>query len=84
MNNKLKNSASPLEIDLHNHTVNEAKKLLDYFLDSAPPGCVSVFVIHGFSRGTALQKMVRGSYRHKRVQRKILGLNNGITELLLK
>lgn len=73
-----------LEIDLHNLTAAEAKIELDRCLNSAPKGKVTVFVIHGSNRGSVLQKMVRTAYKHKRIERKILGLNQGVTELILK
>ncbi len=73
-----------LEIDLHNLTAIEAKIQLDSFLNTAPKGKVTVIVIHGSNRGSVLQKMVRSQYKHKRIDKKILGLNQGITELILK
>lgn len=71
-----------LEIDLHGMTVSEAKAALDVFLTTAPRG-VTVTVIHGCNRGTALQKYVRTQYRNKRIERKILGLNQGSTDFLI-
>lgn len=76
-------SLSP-EVDLHDFTVAEAKKYLDSFIASTPKNCKEIVVIHGCNRGTALQKFVRTSYSNKRVERKILTLNQGETIFILK
>ncbi len=73
-----------LEIDLHNKTLEEAKRALDNFINSLPEGKVTIKVIHGYNRGRILQDMIRKEYKHRRIERKILVLNQGITELELK
>ena len=72
------------EIDLHSFTVSEAKKYLDSFLNGLPKTTKEVTVIHGCNRGTALLKYVRVTYNHKRIDRKIMSLNQGTTIFLLK
>ena len=72
------------EIDLHEFTVAEAKKYLDSFIAALPKGTKELEVIHGFNRGSTLQKFVRTDYKNKRVEKKILGLNQGSTIFMLK
>lgn len=72
------------DIDLHNMTVAEAKRALDSFLNTVSPQCLEVTVIHGYNGGKAILNMVRRDYKHRRVERKILGLNQGSTTLVLK
>lgn len=70
------------EIDIHGLSCPEAKKTLEKFLSSCPPGC-HVRVIHGFHAGNTLQKMVRHQLKHPRILRKILTSNQGETILFL-
>lgn len=70
-------------IDLHGQTVESARKLLTARLKTLPKGVREVVVVHGYHGGVALQNMVRG-YRHFRIERKLLGLNQGETIFLIK
>lgn len=70
-------------IDLHGHTVESARKLLTSELKRLPADVRELTVIHGYHGGTALMQFVR-SYKNKRIEKKILGLNNGETIFLLK
>ncbi len=72
-----------MEVDIHGMTVAEAKKALEQFLSTVPAGVMEVTVIHGCHMGNSLQKMVRTQLSHKRIARKILSMNNGITVLEL-
>ena len=72
------------EVDLHGMTVAETKRELAKFLTSCPKDTKSVSVVHGYSNGNALQTFVRGSFSHPRLERKIVGLNRGETEFILK
>ncbi len=74
---------STISIDLHGMTVSEAKSELLKCLKSCPPSVSELEVIHGCHRGQEILKMVR-NFSHPRVQRKILGLNNGATIFVLK
>lgn len=71
-------------VDLHGMTVSETKKELAKFLTQCPKDTKSVSVVHGYSNGNALQTFIRKSFSHPRLERKIVGLNQGETELILK
>ncbi|MDD6490407.1 MAG: Smr/MutS family protein [Clostridia bacterium] len=72
-----------IEIDLHGHTVESAKTLLNDSLKKLPKDVREINVIHGYRGGTALRDMVR-KYSHPKIERKILGLNQGITTFIIK
>lgn len=71
-------------IDLHGMTVEEAEMALIEFLNDLPKAKHVVAVTHGYSRGTALKRMVRENFTHWRVRDTRVGLNPGISYLLLK
>lgn len=70
-------------IDLHGHTRESAKKLMDTSLKSLPSDTREVEIIHGYHQGTSLRDMVR-AYKHPKVERKILGINQGSTIFIIK
>lgn len=70
-------------IDLHGQTVESARKILNEKLKALPADTHEVTVIHGYHGGTAILQMVR-SYKNSKIERKILGLNNGETVLVIK
>lgn len=72
-----------LTIDIHNHTVYEAKQKLQLVVKIAPCEIKEIVVIHGYHGGTALRDMVRKEFKSKRIARKYLSLNPGITSLIL-
>lgn len=71
-------------IDLHGFTVKEGKKYLTQEVISAPPIIREIVVIHGYHNGTALMNMVRNDFKCRRVSRKCLSMNQGITSLIIK
>ena len=73
-----------LTLDLHGMDSAQGKKWLQARVTAAPRGTKQILVIHGYRGGTALQNMVRRSFRHSRVERVVLGLNPGETLLILK
>ena len=77
-------SSTTMSVNLHQMTVTEAKKWLTQKVSSAPKNIREIEVIHGYHGGTALQNMVRNSFKHPRILRKIQGLNQGSTTLILK
>lgn len=70
-------------VDLHGHTTESARQLLDFTLKTLPPDARELEVIHGYRQGTALREMVR-KYRHRRIERKILSMNQGSTVFVIK
>jgi len=72
------------EIDLHQMSVGEARKYLKAELNALPKHIREVKVIHGYNRGTELQKFVRKDFGHKKIERKILELNQGITTFMIR
>lgn len=72
-----------IEIDLHGQTVESAKTILTNTLKTLPKGVREVSVVHGYHGGTALLNMVR-KYSHPKVERKILGLNQGVTIFIIR
>ena len=73
-----------LTVDLHEMHVKEAKDWLSGKVSRAPKEIREIVVIHGYRGGTALQNMVRKSFKHPRVRQVVLGLNPGETILILK
>lgn len=71
--------AYKIEIDLHGHTTDSARRLLTQRLKSLPKDDREVHIIHGFHGGTSLQTLVR-TYKNS----KILGLNQGTTIYIIK
>lgn len=71
------------KIDLHGHTAESAERMLTSRLSQLPNDTVEVIVIHGYHGGTKLLETVR-SFKHYRIERKILGLNNGETIFMIK
>lgn len=76
--------AGVVEIDLHGMSVQEAKKALERLLCSCGDGIQEIQVIHGSNGGTALQNMVRTGLKHKRIARRHLTMNPGVTVLVLR
>jgi hypothetical protein len=72
------------EVDLHNMSVIEARRYLKMYLNNLPKEVDEIDVIHGFHNGTNLQTFVRKDFGNKRIDRKILGLNNGVTTFMIK
>ena len=72
-----------LRIDLHGFKRQDAKNFLTQTVLMAPPGIREIVVIHGYHGGVVLQQMVRNDFNCDRVSRKIIGMNPGITSLIL-
>lgn len=72
-----------IKIDLHGQTVYSAQRLLTQRLKSLAPDVREVCVIFGWHGGTALRDFVM-SYKNRKIERKILGLNPGSVILVIK
>ena len=77
-------SGCTLTADLHGMQVSEAKTALERLISSADRSITEITVIHGYSGGQALANMVRKKLKHKRIERKILSMNQGETTLMMK
>lgn len=76
-----------IELDLHGRKAEEAKRLIDAQLDRAGRNVYRLRLIHGFHGGTGIKNMIWEEYsygREPRVVRLEHGVNQGITELVLR
>lgn len=76
-----------IELDLHGRRAEEAKRLIDAQLDRAGRNVYRIRLIHGFHGGTGIKNMIWEEYsygREPRVVRLEHGMNQGITELVLR
>ncbi|MCQ2438581.1 MAG: Smr/MutS family protein [Oscillospiraceae bacterium] len=73
------------ELDLHGMSVVQARVAVDAALRRADKSVYRIRLIHGYHSGNALQTELRRIYKnHPKVLRLELGLNAGITELVLR
>ncbi len=72
------------EIDIHGMTVSDTKRELTSFLNRCEKQTTEIDIIHGCHGGTALLNFVRKDFKHKRIEKKILSLNNGMTTFKIK
>ena len=74
-----------LELDVHSMTKVQAKIAVDAKLRRAGSGVYRIRIIHGYHGGTALRDMIRREYAgNPKVKRIELGLNQGVTDLVLR
>ena len=74
-----------LHRDLHGMNCQQAQAAIDSCLRRAGRSVYRVEVVHGYHSGTELRTMVRRVYaKHPKVLRLELGLNPGVTELVLR
>ncbi len=71
------------EIDVHSMYKEEARRYIERFLTRANGSVKEVTIIHGCTSGTVLRDMVRKGLRHPRIKSKVVGLNDGVTILIL-
>lgn len=72
-----------MEIDLHGHTVDSARDLLNQKFKTLPKDVGEITIIHGYRGGTSLKNMVK-NFKHPKIQRKILSMNQGSTIFIIK
>ena len=78
-------SAGVMELDIHGMTQYQAQIAIDAKLRRATSGTYRIRIVHGYHGGTALRDMIRSRYgSHPKVKRVELGLNPGVTELVLR
>ena len=70
-----------MEIDVHGLTVDMAKREIERQIASCSQDIKRVIVVHGYQNGDAIRTMVqsRNGIRSKRIKRKIMTMNRGIT-----
>lgn len=77
--------AGIVELDLHGCTVYQAEIAVDAALRRAKGGTYRLRLIHGYHRGKDLQQALRKKYKsHPKVLRLELGINPGVTDLVLR
>jgi len=73
-----------VEVDVHGMNRYQVKTRLDSLLRKSR-GVYRIRVIHGYHGGTELKEFIRYEYgRSPLVKRVVPGMNEGITELVLK
>lgn len=72
------------ELDVHNMTGVQARAAIDAALRRAGSGTYRIRIIHGFHGVTVLRDLARSYKSHPKVLRVELGLNQGVTELVLR
>lgn len=78
-------NAGILEIDIHGMTKYQAKVCIDSQLKRLKPDVYRIRIIHGFHSGTELKSMLLTEYQnHEKVIRVENGMNQGITDLILR
>jgi DNA-nicking Smr family endonuclease len=74
-----------IELDIHGMTKYQAKICIDSQLKRANSSVYRIRIVHGYHNGTELKDMVYNTYRkHPRVMRVEVGLNLGMTDLVLR
>ena len=71
-------------LDLHNMQVSEAKFYLEQAIDTAEYKIKEIVVVHGYRQGQTILNMVRKEFKHKRIERKEIPYNKGVTLIYLK
>jgi len=71
-------------IDLHDMQEQEARFYLERAIDTAEPKIKEIVVIHGYRQGQVILNMVRKEFTHKRIERKVIPYNKGVTLIYLK
>ena len=71
------------EVDIHGMEAWEAKYYLERLLVNIKPNVKEVIVIHGYHRGNSLMNVVRNELKSKKIKRRFISLNPGITSLIL-
>ena len=74
-----------LELDVHGMTTYQMQIAVDAKLRRVTSGTYRLRIIHGYTRGTALRDELRRRYAsHPKVLRIEQGLNQGVTDLVLR
>ncbi|MCI8396193.1 MAG: Smr/MutS family protein [Clostridia bacterium] len=71
-------------LDLHDMQEDEARYYLEKAIDTAEPKIKEIVVVHGYRKGQIILNMVRKEFKHKKIERKEIPFNKGITLIYLK
>jgi len=71
-------------LDLHDMQEDEARFYLEQAIDTAEDKIKEIVVIHGHRKGQVILNMVRKEFHHKRIAKKEIAFNKGITLIYLK
>ena len=71
-------------LDLHDMQEQEAKYYLEKAIDTAEENIKEIVVIHGYRKGQVILNMVRKEFKHKRIEKKVIPYNKGVTLIYLK
>ncbi len=71
-------------LDLHDMQQDEAKFYLEKAIDTAEEKIKEIVVIHGYRQGQIILNMVRKEFRHKKIEKKVIPYNKGVTLIYLK
>ncbi len=71
-------------IDLHDMQEQEARFYLERAIDTAESKIKEIVVIHGYRQGQVILNMVRKEFTHKRIDKKVVPYNKGVTLIYLK
>ena len=78
-------TAGTITIDLHGMTCYQAQVAIDAALRRAGRSTYRLELVHGYHGGSAIRDMILRTYtRHPKVLRLEVGLNPGVTELVLR
>lgn len=81
---KAKVLANTISVDIHEMNAADAKKYLERLLATCPAEIKEIEVIHGYRGGSSLMETVRTGVRSKRIARRGLSMNPGVTTYFLK
>ena len=73
-----------LKVDIHDMNAADAKKYLERLLVSCGSEVRQLEIIHGYHRGSVLLEVVRTEVRSKRIARRCVTMNPGVTIYYLK
>lgn len=73
-----------IELDLHDMQVDEARFYLEQTIEKAEYKIKLIVVVHGYRKGQAILNMVRHEFKHKRIEKKVIPFNKGMTLIFLK
>ena len=71
-------------LDLHDMQEDEARFYLEQAIETADYKIKEIVVIHGYHGGQTILNMVRKKFNHKKIEKKVIPYNKGITLIFLK